>query len=123
MHVSVPVFSKQYVENTSSSKNETISQVFSAQGNRAVLNATVRNINSVGGIGLELRLQGSYDGLAWEDAGANLDLTAFGNDSAGVGSSGGSFDYAWARVSVQMSATSGTPSAGILNANVVFSHQ
>ncbi len=66
MSTSVPVFSKQYIENTSSSKNETISRVFPAGGNRAVLNATVRNISANGGIGIVVNLQGSYDVPFWQ---------------------------------------------------------
>ncbi len=123
MSISVPVFSKQYIENTSSSKNETISQVFPARGNRAVLNATVRNTSTNGGIGIVVNLQGSYDGKVWEDGGATLDLSTFGNSQSAVGSPGGVFDYAWVRVSAQMSATSATASIGILDVNVVFSHQ
>ena len=123
MNNSVSVFSRQYIENTSTSKNEIVSAVFPAGGNRAVLNATVRNIVINGGIGINLRLQGSYDGKAWEDSGAALDFTTFDNNQSAVGSSGGVFDYAWVRVSAQMSATSATASIGILDANVVFSHQ
>ncbi len=70
-----------------------------------------------------MQLQGSYDGKAWEDAGANLTVSAFGNDNVGVGSSGGTFDYAWVRVSVQMSSMTTNASIAILDANVVFSQQ
>ena len=124
MAISAPVFNRLYIENTDTSVNTTTSAPFAAGGNRAVLNVTIRNLEMEGMLSVVVTLQGSYDGLAWEDTAAVVDRDEFGQQDDPVGSSGGTFDYAWARVSAQISATqTSTPSRAIIDTNVVFSHQ
>jgi len=123
MSTSIPIFSKQYIENTSSSKNQTMSPVIQVEGNRCVLNATIRNISVNAGMKVSISLEGSYDRRAWEGAGAAIEFELFGNNDVGIGSSGGSFDYPYVRVSAQMKSASATANIAILDANLVFSKQ
>ena len=106
----IPVFRRQFLQQTK--VDSLTSDPVAAEGNEVVLAVTA--INVTGG-SLTLSLEGSYDGLAWDNLATATALTDFGFTTVAKAA----LDVAWVRVR----AVAGTSATAIFDATVSFSEQ
>ena len=109
----VPLFRRQYLsEDTADSLT---SEPVPAEGNEAVLSVTAINVDSAGS--LSVSLEGSYDGLAWENLVTLASaLTEFDYATA----TKSTLDVAWVRARATVTGTNGQ---ALFDATVAFSEQ
>ena len=117
MNEAVAVFRRQYVIDTGVA--ELTSSPIDARGNEVILSVLATNLVVTNDGTLEVTLEGSYDGQAWEDLSATVSLDEFGHGSA----SKSGLDHAYVRVrGVASPGTSGSAQA-LFDATLAFSEQ
>ena len=113
MNQEVEVFRDHYLEGTTIAIT---SQAIPARGNKCVMTGTLTN--GTAGSTTTLTLEGSYDGLAWEQSATTFGLAGpidnQNNDLA-------SMDYAFVRIHAAI--TAGTTPKSLFDASLAFSEQ
>ena len=109
-----PLFRRQYLD--IATVDSLTSDPVAAEGNEAVLAVTAINVTGTTSGSLTLSLEGSYDGLAWENLATATALTEFGFETA----TKSSLDVAWVRARAVI-ANAGAKA--IFDATVSFSEQ
>lgn len=123
MNVSIRVFDELLIQASAAESGAMTSSPFAAIGNKAVTAVTVSNISTTSSANkLKVKLQGSYDGLAWSDLtmAAVLEFDKFGYADSATSD----LDVAWVRVHVEGVGLSGSETlAALIDAHVAFSEQ
>ena len=111
MNTTQMMLNNQYL---SGSSDAMTSAPISVAGNKAVLSVTVINVSSTAPT-FSCRMQGSYDGSAWENAGSAVTTNSFGHYTQEEAS----ISYAYLRVKAE------TTSAGniLIDASIALSEQ
>lgn len=113
MNTSIQVFSNQYLEQGGTNAATITSQAVPAQGNKVKASIIMKNGASPG---VDFYIDGSYDGLAWDE------LAATGSALTGLDHTTleeASLDYAYVRAR----ATAGTAGKGLFDVWLAFSEQ
>jgi len=118
MNSATPVFRNQFVSKASGAGNQITSQSVTVNGNKAVLSATVQNATGITTGQFVTKLQGSYDGISWEDvtSGSISTMTGLGYADVAVAD----IDYAYLRVLAEVNAGTGSV---LFDAGIAFSGQ